>query len=288
MEVTIDETLAARLVSAQFPEWADLSVKPVAAQGWDNRTFRLGDEMLLRMPSAEHYAAKVKIEQAWLPRLAPELPLPIPRPLAMGEPGEGYPWHWSVYRWLRGETANYGRVADKKEFAMDLAAFLKALHEIDSSGGPEPGAHNFYRGAHPRYYEPEVREALTALAGQIDVAAAEAVWGAAMKSTWHSPPVWFHGDLAATNLLVHEGRLSGVIDFGGMGVGDPACDLAIAWTFFDRQGRSAFREAIHMEEAWVRARGWALWKALITMAGHPGPTGTEAGQRALSELLASD
>lgn len=211
--VTIDADLVRRLVAAQFPQWVDLAIRPVEFDGWDNRTFHLGAQMTVRLPSADRYTFQVEKEHRWLPKLAPQLPLPIPVPLAMGVPGEGYPWHWSVYRWLAGETA----------------------------------------------------------------------------ATWRGSPVWFHGDIAAGNLLVERGRLSAVIDFGTSGVGDPACDLAIAWTLFAGESREAFRAALPADEAtWARGRGWTLWKALITLAGNIDTNSAEAGKarRVIDEVLA--
>ncbi|MER9426129.1 aminoglycoside phosphotransferase family protein [Mesorhizobium sp. M0317] len=266
---TIDTDLVRRLVNAQFPQWRHLPVRPVAFGGWDNRTFHLGSDMTVRLPSAAPYALQVEKEHRWLPRLAPLLPLPIPVPLAMGEPGEGYPWHWSVYRWIDGETAKTAEIADRPQFAVDLAKFLIALRRIDPAGGPPPGQHNFFRGGSLSVYDNQTREALQALEGQIDTQAATAVWDAALAATWQGSPVWFHGDVAWGNLLVQNGRLSAVIDFGTSGIGDPSCDLAIAWTFFQGESREAFRAAIDVDEAtWARGRGWTLWKALITVAGH--------------------
>ncbi len=265
----IEVALVQRLISAQFPQWADLPITPAVPQGWDNRTFRLGATMSVRLPSAAPYAAQVEKEHRWLPELAPHLPLPIPVPLAKGAPAEGYPFNWSVYRWLEGETASTERVDDLIEFATTLADFLAALQRIDPAGGPPPGRHNFFRGGPLTVYDAETRQAIVALEGRIDVVAAAAVWEAALAATWHGPPVWFHGDIAAGNLLVEGGRLSAVIDFGTSGVGDPSCDLAIPWTFFQGEGRDAFRAALRPDDAtWKRGRGWALWKALITLAGH--------------------
>ncbi len=267
--VFIDATLVRRLVAAQFPQWADLPIRPVELDGWDNTTFRLGEDKSVRLPSAAAYAPQVEKEHRWLPRLAPLLPLPIPAPLARGEPGEGYPFSWSVYRWLDGATAMTGRIDDVVEFAGTLAEFLTALRRIDPAGGPQPGRHNFFRGGPLTVYDAETRQAIAALAGRIDAGAATAAWEAALAARWHGPPVWFHGDVAAGNLLVEGGRLSAVIDFGTSGVGDPSCDLAIAWTFFDEESRDAFRAALRPDDAtWKRGRGWALWKALITLAGH--------------------
>ena len=285
---TIDTDLVRRLVHAQFPQWRDLAVSPVEFGGWDNRTFHLGDEMMVRLPSAAHYSLQVEKEQRWLPKLAPLLPLPIPTPLAMGEPAAGYPWHWSVYRWIEGETAKTARIADLGAFAAALADFLVALRGVDATDGPAPGQHNFYRGGPLTVYDGETRQAIAALEGKIDTQAATTVWEAALDATWHGSPVWFHGDVASGNLLVEDGSLSAVIDFGTSGVGDPSCDLAIAWTFFEGESREAFRTRIAVDDAtWARGRGWALWKALITVAGHDANQAEVERQRhVIDEVLA--
>jgi aminoglycoside phosphotransferase (APT) family kinase protein len=265
--MNINVSLVSRLVAAQFPRWADRPIRPVESGGWDNRTFRLGEDLTVRLPSAEGYVAQVEKEHCWLPRLAPLLPLPIPVPLAKGVPSDGYPWPWSVYRWIDGENAAVERITDLSEFAITLAQFLGALQRVDPSGGPPPGPHNFYRGAPLTVYDADTRNALAVLGGEVDAGAARAVWKAALEATWHSPPVWLHGDVAAGNLLVNKGRLSAVIDFGCMGVGDPACDMTIAWTLLSGASRAAFRTAVPVDDAtWERGRGWALWKALITLA----------------------
>lgn len=283
---TIDAALVRRLVAEQFPRWADLAVRPVEFDGWDNRTFRLGDAMTVRLPSAAGYTPQVDKEHRWLPLLAPHLPLPIPVPLARGEPGQGYPFHWSVNRWLDGESANVAPIDDLVVFARAVAAFLAALECIDPTGGPPPGQHSFFRGGPLSTYDAETRQASDALRGEIDGEAATAVWEAALAAIWHGPPVWFHGDVAAGNLLVADGRLSAVIDFGQLGVGDPACDLTIAWTLFSGDSREAFRTALPLDPAtWTRARGWALWKALITLAGHE-PAKAPAARQVLIDLLA--
>ena len=267
----ISTALVEQLISEQFPQWADLPIRPVEFGGWDNRTFYLGVDMNVRLPSAAHYALQVEKEQHWLPRLAPYLPLPIPAPLAIGRPGRGYPWHWSVYRWLPGETATHASIADLGSFATTLGEFLAALQRIDARSGPPPGQHNFFRGGPLAVYDHETRRALEALEGRIDVATARVVWELALGSAWNNAPVWFHGDVASGNLLVENGRLSAVIDFGTSGVGDPACDLSISWTMFDETSRAAFRDALPLdEETWARGRGWTLWKALIVAAEMPG------------------
>lgn len=223
--------LAARLVAAQFPRWADLPVVPVEAGGWDNRTFRLGDTMSVRLPSAERYAVSVGKEHTWLPRLASHLPLPIPVPLALGAPSEQYPWPWSVRRWIDGVPVSGNGLTDLAAFAGDLAGFLVALRQVAVAGAPAAGAHTFHRGGALEVYDAQTRQAIAALGPRVNAAAASEVWNTALAATYTGAPVWFHGDVTADNLLLdNDGRLTAIIDFGLCGVGDPACDLVIAWT----------------------------------------------------------
>lgn len=287
--VEINADLVRRLVAAQFPQWADLPVRPVAVGGWDNRAFHLGETLVVRLPSAKRYAPQVEKDQTWLPRLAPHLPLPIPAPLAKGAPGEGYPGQWSIFAWLPGETALAAPPTDRTGIARDIARFLAALQRIDAADGPPAGPHNFFRGGPLATYDPETRSAVAALRDQIDGPAALKIWVAALGTTWTEAPVWVHGDVAASNLLVQDGRLCAVIDFGSCGVGDPACDLVIAWTFLEGESRTAFRAALPLDAAtWARARGWALWKALITLAQAPGinPAGQDTARKVIEDLLA--
>jgi aminoglycoside phosphotransferase (APT) family kinase protein len=263
----ITPAVASRLVATQFPQWADLPVVPVALDGWDNTTFRLGDELCIRLPSAAAYVAQVEKEHRWLPVLARQLPLPIPEPVAMGQPGEGFPRPWSIYRWIEGDHASVDRIADLSVFAADLAGFLAALYAIGASEGPPPGTHNFFRGGPVDIYDTHTRASIQRLTDEIDSEVATCVWEAALASRWDRSPVWVHGDVAASNLLVANGGLRAVIDFGCAAVGDPACDLVMAWTFFAGESGEAFRRALPFDKAtWARARGWALWKALITLA----------------------
>jgi aminoglycoside phosphotransferase (APT) family kinase protein len=262
----ITAELVAGLIEDQFPQWADLPVRPVEADGIDNTTFRLGQSMSVRLPSADAYIEQVDKEHRWLPVLARQLPLPIPEPLAKGRPGRGFPRPWSVYRWIDGDPATPENIGDMARFATDLAAFLGALYRIDPADGPRPGTHNFFRGGPVDAYDDETREALAALRGHIDTALAAQVWEAALKAGPPGPPVWFHGDAQPGNLLVRDGRLSAVIDFGTSGVGDPACDTTIAWTFLSGDASRAFREGLPFNEAtWARGRGWAIWKAMIVL-----------------------
>lgn len=284
--IPFDADLVRRLVASQFPQWAHLPVSPVTFGGKNNTTFHLGDEMSVRLPSARAYVAQVEKEQAWLPRLAPLLPLPIPEPVGLGEPGEGYPWPWSVYRWIEGETAALDRIPDLPRFARDLAGFLRALQAIDVADGPAAGQHNFFRGGPLATYDAQTRQAITDLGGSIDGATALVIWEQALAAEWSNPPVWLHGDVAAGNLLVKDGKLSAVIDFGILGVGDPACDLAIAWTLLHGEARAAFREALPLDAGtWARGRGWTIWKALIVAAGLPGSSEDEMAR---SRLIIAD
>jgi len=289
--LTIDKALVSRLVAEQFPQWAGLPVRPVSLGGWDNRTFHLGDGMLVRMPSAGDYAGQVAKEHRWLPKLAPLLPLQIPTPLAMGEPAEGFPWNWSVYGWINGDTAAAApeRIIDLCSFASSLAQFLVALQRIDTLGGPAPGSHNFYRGGSLITYDAETREAIVALGSKVDAAAVAEVWETALSTFWQGSPVWLHGDVSAGNLLVREGRLSAVIDFGMLAIGDPACDLTIAWTLFEGESRETFRSMMALDAGtWARGRAWTLWKALIVAAGHTETNAVEAAKpwRVIENVLA--
>ncbi|MDR6971279.1 aminoglycoside phosphotransferase family protein [Leifsonia shinshuensis] len=267
----IDAALVRRLVDAQFPQWRALVIRPVEHDGWDNRTFRLGEELSVRLPSAAGYREQVAKEQEWLPRLAPLLPLPIPQPLAQGEPTEEYPLPWSVYRWLPGTPVVLrGDVSQDVALAEAIGGFLVALRSAPADGAPGPGTHNFFRGAPPEVYGEEALAAFPVL-GADAAARARALWAEATASRWQGPPVWFHGDVAPGNLLVDaSGALSAVIDFGTSGVGDPACDLVPAWTVFEGAARDAFVATVGLDDAtWARARGWALWKAAITVRDRP-------------------
>jgi aminoglycoside phosphotransferase (APT) family kinase protein len=285
---TIDDALVRRLVAAQFPEWRGLPVREVDHQGWDNRTFRLGDDLAVRLPSAAGYVAAVEKEQDVLPYLAGRLDLAVPEPVGLGEPGEGYPFPWSVRRWLDGTAAAHAEGLDRERFAADVGAALRQLRAVPAAGGPAAGAHSFHRGAPPSHYADEVRTALDALGGSVDRVACERVWDAATATVWDRPAVWFHGDVAPGNLLVDAvGRLSALIDFGTCGVGDPACDLVLAWTFLDGDARRVFHhEAGLDDDTWARARGWALWKSLIMLAGSAGPGDRTEHEQVLASVLA--
>lgn len=256
-ELEIDARLVRRLLAMQFPEWAERPLEPVTPRGTDNRLFRLGDDLVVRLPCRPQTVKTLEKERAWLPKLAPHLPLEVPVPIAVGRPGEGYPGTWSVYRWLDGENAIDAPIEDPARAALDLAAFIGALQRIDTSDGPRPGESNSLRGAPLEALDAEFRARKGA-----DRVIAE--WEAALEApSWDRPPVWVHGDLDARNLLVRDGRLSGVVDFGCLGVGDPACDVAAAWKVLPPEARDHFRTALAVDDAtWTRARGWVLYQAV--------------------------
>ena len=287
--ITVDSEQVRQLVADQFPQWAGLPVRPVAVGGWDNWTFHLGTAMSVRLPSAAEYALAVDKEHRWLPVLAPRLPLPVSTPLGRGEPGAGYPFPWSIYQWLDGEPASAERVADPVQFAGDLAGFLAALRSVETADGPRPGKHNWFRGGTLRTYDGEAQRALATLQGHIDVGLAREIWRTALDARWDGVPSWFHGDIARGNLLLDGGKLAAVIDFGTCGVGDPSCDLAIAWTLLTADGRQAFRERLSLgADTWARGLGWALWKTLVTCANTVNDADEQAvsARHALGEIFA--
>jgi aminoglycoside phosphotransferase (APT) family kinase protein len=245
--------------------------------------------MSVRLPSAQAYAAQVAVEQRWLPFLAPFLALRIPEPLAMGTPAHGYPWNWSVYSWIPGEATSRENINSLPDFGRQLAKFLTSLQQIEAASGPRPGPDNFYRGGSLAVYDDQARSAIAVLGGRIDRSAAVRVWSAALCTCWNRPPVWVHGDIATGNLLLNRGCLAAVIDFGQLAVGDPACDLAIAWTLLRGDNREAFRKTLVPDPStWERGRAWALWKAMIVAAGMTETNADEGMQcwQVIEEVLA--
>ncbi|ABU60247.1 aminoglycoside phosphotransferase [Roseiflexus castenholzii DSM 13941] len=291
-ELTISLSLVYRLIAAQFPRWAHLPLRPVPSTGTDNALYRLGDELVVRLPRINWAADLIDKEWLWLPKLAPYLPFAIPVPLAQGEPDENYPWRWAIFRWIEGDPATIDPLPDPEQTAIDLAAFITALQRIDATDGPPPGADDLARGKPLALRDPSTRQAITALDGMIDARLATVVWEDALRTpVWDCAPVWFHGDLLPGNLLFWQGRLHAVIDFGTLGVGDPACDLMVAWNLFSRDGRKLFRDALGVDEAtWARGRGWALSQALIFIPYYlyTNPIGVSCAQRTIEEVLADD
>ncbi len=264
-EVAIDEALVRRLLADQFTHWAHLPLERVLTPGSDHVLYRLGEELVVRLPRKDGVDEQVDKERKWLPRLAPLLPCAVPVPLVKGDPSAGYPFSWSVYGWLDG--ANPADGAQAHELAVDLARFVVALGQIDTDGGPPAGAQNFYRGAPLVERDAPTRAALAELDGRADVDALTAAWEDALQlPAWDGKPAWVHGDLTPENLLVRGNRLAAVLDFGCLGVGDPACDLMVAWSLLTGDARSVFRAEIDVDDAtWARGRGWALSTGLIAL-----------------------
>jgi aminoglycoside phosphotransferase (APT) family kinase protein len=288
-DLTVD--LVTCLIAKQFPHWAQLEVRPVQHDGWDNTTFRLGDTLSVRLPSADGYVAQVEKEHRWLGVLGAHLSLAVPTSLHLGQPDCGYPRPWSIRQWIDGDVLNRSRV-DQMQLAADLAGFLRQLWMVPTTDAPAAGPHNFLRGMHPHVYEADISGVLTELDTQrvdpeneidLDLGQCRAVWDSAAASHWEPAPRWIHGDLAPSNLLVNHHRLAAVIDFGTCAVGDPACDLVMFWTYFDQPAAQRFKELLahdHQINAgtWQRARSWALWKGLITLSESL-RTGTDASVR---------
>jgi aminoglycoside phosphotransferase (APT) family kinase protein/RimJ/RimL family protein N-acetyltransferase len=254
-EVETNADLVRRLLQAQHPQWADRPITRVPSAGTDNAMYRLGDDLVARLPRIDWAVDTVAKEQRWLPRLAPHLPLAVPLPVAQGAPTEEFPHPWGVVQWLPGQMATLDVLDDPRQAARDLAAFVGALRAVDPSDGPR-----HQRGAAIRHRDGMVRAGLHLVEDDVDVARLLPIWEAAAAAPDHpGPPTWFHGDLAYLNVLATDGRVSGVIDWGTCGVGDPAVDMIVAWSLLPAGARDVYREALDVDDAeWARGRGWAL------------------------------
>lgn len=286
-EVDTDAGLVRRLIAEQHPRWSSLPVAPVLPRGTDNALYRLGTEMVVRLPRREINVPPLRTELEWLPRLAPQLPLAIPKPVATGYAGSGFPFPWAVYRWIDGLLATPERLRDEGEAALDLARFIAALRRVDATGGPPPGG----RGGPLAPRDAAVRRALETLGDGLDAAAVVERWDEALRApAWEGPGVWVHGDLDARNVLAQDGRIRAVIDFGSLAVGDPACDVMVAWKMLSAATRPVFRGALDVDEAtWTRARGWALSQALIALGYYTRETNAvlvEEARRWLDRVIA--
>jgi aminoglycoside phosphotransferase (APT) family kinase protein len=257
-ELELDASLVRRLLAEQFPEWAELPLIRVEPAGTVNAVFRLGDELAVRLARREEPTEPGGNEEEWLPRLAPLLPLALPVPIAQGRPTADYPWYWDVVTWVEGETVPVEEI-DAIQAACDLAAFVAALQQADPARAPQG------RGIPLAERERDMRKWFARFHGDPAVTAA---WKRALAApAWDGPPVWHHGDLDARNWLVRSGRIVGVIDWGSMGVGDPACDVMVAWKLHSAAARDAFREALPTDDAtWERARGWVVSQAVAALA----------------------
>lgn len=288
-EIPVTASMVHRLLAAQFPHWADLPLTAVSSAGTDHALYRLGHEFVIRLPRVPSAAEQGLKEYRWLPVFAPHLPLALPVPLALGQPDAQFPYHWTICRWLEGENVSLDQHGDSIEIAQSLAQFVKALHQLDASDGPAPGAHNFGRGVPLAQRDEATRHSIASLKDLIDTDAALAAWEHALSAApWQGNPVWIHGDLQAGNLLVHQDRLSAVIDFGGMAVGDPACDMQVAWNLFTHKSREAFRRMVEPDDAtWARGRGWALSVAVRALPYYlnSNPPLVAISRRAISAVL---
>ncbi len=286
-EVETGPRLVKRLLAAQFPQWAQLPLEAVHSAGTVNAIYRLGADMAVRVPRVEEWARDLDAEVAWLPTLAPILPLAVPAPLGIGSPAADYPFRWAIYRWLPGEPWATERVADPHEAAAALAGFVEALHQVGIAGAPASR-----RGAPLQTQDVPTRKAIQDLAGTIPTDSVTAVWEASRRTpAWDRPVVWIHGDLLPPNLLLEDGRLRAVIDFGLAGVGDPAADMIPAWAVFDADERNVFRSGVHVDDAtWARGRGWALSIALqiIPYYAETNPVLVEIAGRMVREILDDD
>ncbi len=284
-EVHTDVPLVRRLLAAQFRQWAALPIQRISSSGTDNALYRLGEDMVVRLPRIHWAVGGVGKDARWLPKIAPLLPVAIPVPLAKGRPAEGYPWTWGIYPWLEGENPTGRHIPDVESLRRDVVLFVEALHRVDLTGGPPAR-----RGAPLIVQDEEARAALVALRGMIDTNAATAAWEAALRTpAWSGPPVWIHGDLLPGNLLFQSGRLTGVIDWGGLGVGDPACDMLIAWALLAVEARNVFRAELGVDDAtWARGRGWALSVGLIALPYYKdtNPALADTARHLICEVLA--
>jgi aminoglycoside phosphotransferase (APT) family kinase protein len=282
-EADIDVGLVRRLVAGRFPAWAGLPVEPVTSSGTDNAMFRLGDDLAVRLPRIAGAAGNVDLERTWVPRLAPHLPVAVPAPVGVGEPTGEYPFPWTVCPWLPGTNPTVGDTAP--ELAHDLAAFVTALRAVDPTGAPKAG-----RGVPLAARDAPTRAAIAASDGLVDTAALAAIWADALRiPPWDGPPAWAHADLSPGNLLVRDGRLTAVIDWGAAGVGDPTVDLIVAWNLLPASARPAFRAALDVDDdTWHRGRGWALSISIIQLPyyQHTNPALADNSRHVLGEILA--
>ena len=259
-EVSIDVELVRNLLAEQFPNWAYLPVTAVRSTGTVNAIYRLGDDKYVRLPRLKDWADCLQKELLWLPKVAPQISLAIPEPLAAGLPGSGYPFAWAVYRWIAGRTLDGRSRCSDLQVAEILAGFIKQVRQVNLAGAPRSS-----RDRPLRLRDTEARQAIAAARGMLDADAATSAWELALQAPeWDKRPFWTHGDLLPPNLLWEQGRLKAVIDFGNMGIGDPAVDVIPAWTMFGEAAREHFRQVLEVDKAtWARSRGFALHQALL-------------------------
>jgi aminoglycoside phosphotransferase (APT) family kinase protein len=292
VEVEVSPELVRQLVDTQFPRWSSWPLERWERAGSDHSIYRLGDSLAVRLPRGDWAAGQARKEHAWLPQLAPLLPLAIPAPVGLGEAAFGYPWSWSVAQWLPGDAVVGERLCDSEETARDLAAFLVTLQRLPSPDSFAPGPHPELRRRTLAAKDNRVRASIAAVADVFDAEALIRVWERALFApVWSGEPVWCHGDFHVGNLLMQGDRVTAVLDFGGLGYGDPACDLDIAFTLMTERTRAVFRAALGLDEAaWVRGRGWALAGGVTAYAAYAANEPRVAAQtrRQIAEALAED
>lgn len=285
-EIDIDLTLVKRLLTEQFPQLAKRPIEVVRSTGTVNAIYRLGEDSYVRLPRLATWAASIDTEWAWLPKLAPHISLTIPKPLARGKPTSWYPCPWAIYQWIDGVPYQDDLISDERQVAYDLASFIVELRSVDIQGAPRGGRRPLNE------LDAVTLAAIESSRSMLDTAAVSAAWANSLKSPpWDGKPVWIHGDLLKSNLLVQDGRLCAVIDFGGVGSGDPAADVVPAWSVFTQVGREAFRQALDVDDVtWNRARGYALHQALLIIPYYPktNPDFVAMAQRAVEEILMED
>jgi aminoglycoside phosphotransferase (APT) family kinase protein len=267
-ELDVDVALVRSLLAQQFPHLAERPLEAVRFAGTDNAIYRLGEDLSVRLPRRERTVATLRKELEWLPRIARALPLRVPSPVYHGKPSPAFPFDWAIYTWVPGISASEASLRNVRDAARAIAAFVVALQSVDASGGPRPGLHNFGRGQPLAARDEQTRAWIRALEGRIDTPAVTAAWEAAVEADeWAGRPVWVHGDLDGRNILVEDDRVTGVVDFGCLGVGDPACDVMVAWKLLDADARVLYRHLLDVDDAtWARARGWAVSQAVGALA----------------------
>jgi len=282
-EIDIDVALVKRLLTDQFPHLAKESITVVRSTGTVNAIYRLGDDLYMRLPRLEEWAESIDNEWTWLPKLAPRISLNIPKPLARGKPTDWYPCPWAILHWIEGTSYQDALINDERQTAHELVNFILELRSVDGVDAPRGGRRPLIE------LDAETRSAIESSRGVIDTEAVSAAWARSLESpTWDGKPVWIHGDLLTSNLLVQGGRLCAVIDFGGVGIGDPAADVIPAWSVFNKIGRETFRQALDVDDdTWSRARGYALHQALMIIPYYreSNPEFVTMAKRTVEEVL---
>jgi aminoglycoside phosphotransferase (APT) family kinase protein len=283
-EISIDTVLVSRLLAEQFPQLAGRSITAVRSTGTVNAIYRLGNDLCVRLPRLERFSEGLEREWIWLPKLAARISLSIPEPLALGKPASGYACPWAIYRWIDGSPYQDDLIKDERQAAHDLADFILELRNAELPGAPRAGRDPLLE------LDAETRSAIESSQAAIDTQAASEAWTRSLEAPpWDGKPVWIHADLLRSNLLVKDGHLCAVIDFGEVGSGDPAADGIPAWSVFNKAGRETFRRALNVDEdTWRRARGYALHQALMIIPYYPetNPEFVAAAKRTVDEILA--